>query len=123
MTIGQAEGPNGSMLETDSVCFPQNFTLPRGISVPNDPAFQLATDNPNPHGSTPQRALSAFLAHGSVFGAAPPILRPAKAGYPASGWHEIRAESNMVIFQSGRAQLDFTRTTSGWVITSGAKVC
>jgi len=88
------------------------------------PQFALPIDNPNPGGSSARNALDAFLAHGSVVGAAPPIESPAKAGYPTTGWTEIKAGSNAATFQSGGAQLGFTRVTNGdWVITSGRKNC
>jgi hypothetical protein len=88
------------------------------------PEFSLPNDNPNPRGSTPQHALDAFLVRGSVLGAAPPFVSPAKAGYPTTGWREVKAGSHAVTFQSGIAELIFTRVANdSWVITGGHKNC
>jgi hypothetical protein len=84
--------------------------------------FNLPEDNPNPHGATPRQALSAFLARGSVYGAAPPSLSPVKAGYPATGWRLVKASSDKEVFASGADELDFTRDGNGsWVITGGRR--
>jgi hypothetical protein len=86
--------------------------------------FDLPVDNPNPHGATPRQALNAFLARGTVNGSAPPILSPVKAGYPASGWRQVKASSGKAVFASGGDELDFTRDGDGsWVITSGTRNC
>lgn len=86
--------------------------------------FDLPENNPNPHGATPRQALNAFLAHGSVQGAVPPSLSPVKAGYPATGWRQVKISSDKAVFASGRDELDFTRDSNGsWVITEGRKSC
>lgn len=86
--------------------------------------FDLPEDNPNPHGATPRQALNAFLARGSVHGSVPPSLGPVKAGYPASGWRQVKASSDKAVFTSGSDELDFTRNGNGsWVITGGRKSC
>ena len=88
------------------------------------PGFNLPKDNPNPHGATPELALSAFLAHGSVFGAAGPIVGAAKAHYPTTGWRKSQETSDTATFVSGGAEFDFTRVASdAWVITGGKKNC
>jgi hypothetical protein len=85
--------------------------------------FDLPADNPNPHGATAREALDAFLARGSVHGSAPPSLSPVKAGFPASGWRQVKASSDKAVFVSGRDELDFTRADGSWVITGGRRSC
>lgn len=88
------------------------------------PGFQLPKDNSNPHGSTPQQALSAFLAGGSIFGDVPPSKAPGQAGYPTSGWKELHDEGDVATFGSGNAELTVTRVGhDSWVVTGGQKNC
>jgi len=83
-------------------------------------SFDLPTDNPNPSGPTAQAALDTFLAHGSVFGAAPPSEAPGKVGYPRTGWRQTKSGAETASFQSGLAELDLTRVGgNSWIVTSG----
>jgi hypothetical protein len=75
---------------------------PRGLCAIGGGAFNLPMDNPNPHGSTPQAALDATLAHGSIFGAVPPSRAPGEEGYPANGWHPTKASSGTAASRQAR---------------------
>jgi hypothetical protein len=88
------------------------------------PGFTLPSNNPDPHGSTPQKALDAFIARGSIFGAGPEHLSATAAGYPADGWQIVHAGAITASFSSGKAQLDFSQVgDDSWVITGGQKNC
>ena len=84
--------------------------------------FSISTDAALPHGPTPAEALADFLRSGSVHGLAPPIESPASAGYPASGWHEVRRGSGTVVYQSGSATLNVAVVANGWQVDSG-EIC
>jgi len=88
------------------------------------PEFSLSTDYPNPRAATPPLAISAFLADGS----AAPGVSAATAGYPTTGWRQVKLDTNQVTFEasyeSGTAELDVTRIHAGsWVVTGGRKNC
>ena len=72
-------------------------------------------------GSSPLKAVGAFLLHGSVL-VADPKVNPVEFGFPALGWHLQTLTASQAEFTSHGDHLDVSRISGHqWEVEAGAK--